>query len=148
MIELILIRHAHAGPYTSPDEARHLSERGISEARNLAKILANYPLPEGIWYVSDAIRTLETYQILTDKPAEVSNDWYHASGPAYLEKIVQSVATCVYLVAHNPSISYVASYLSGEEIQMETANFVHLQWPTLDAWEEVTKGSAIVKTRF
>jgi phosphohistidine phosphatase len=148
MIELILIRHAHAGPYTSPDEARHLSERGISEARNLAKILADYPLLDGIWYVSDAIRTLETYQILTDKPAEVSNDWYHASGPAYLEKIVQSVATCVYLVAHNPSISYVASYLSGEEIQMETANFVHLQWPTLDAWEEVTQGSTIVKTRF
>lgn len=148
MIELILIRHAHAGPYTSPDEARHLSERGISEARNLAKILADYPLLDGIWYVSDAIRTLETYQILTDKPAEVSNDWYHASGPAYLEKIVQSVATCVYLVAHNPSISYVASYLSGEEIQMETANFVHLQWPTLDAWEEVTQGSATVKTRF
>lgn len=148
MIELILIRHAHAGPYTNPDEARHLSERGISEARNLAKILADYPLLDGIWYVSDAIRTLETYQILTDKPAEVSNDWYHASGPAYLEKILQSVATCVYLVAHNPSISYVASYLSGEEIQMETANFVHLQWPTLDAWEEVTQGSAIVKTRF
>jgi len=148
MIELILIRHAHAGPYTSPDEARHLSERGISEARNLAKILANYPLPNGIWYVSDAIRTLETYQILTDKPAEVSNDWYHASGPAYLEKIVQSAASCVYLVAHNPSISYVASYLSGEDIQMDTANFVHLQWPTLDAWVEVTQGSATVKTRF
>ncbi|MFM6937607.1 MAG: SixA phosphatase family protein [Aquirufa sp.] len=148
MIELILIRHAHAGPYTSPDEARHLSERGISEARNLAKILANYPLPNGIWYVSDAIRTLETYQILTDKPAEVSNDWYHASGPAYLEKIIQSAAFCVYLVAHNPSISYVASYLSGEDIQMDTANFVHLQWPTLDAWAEVTQGSASVKTRF
>ena len=148
MIELILIRHAHAGPYTSPDEARHLSERGISEARNLAKILADYPLLDGIWYVSDAIRTLETYQILTDKPAEVSNDWYHASGPAYLEKIVQSAASCVYLVAHNPSISYVASYLSGEDIQMDTANFVHLQWPTLDAWAEVTQGSASVKTRF
>lgn len=148
MIELILIRHAHAGPYTSPDEARHLSERGISEVRNLAKILANYPLPDGIWYVSDAIRTLETYQILTDKPAEVSNDWYHASGPTYWEKLRQSAASCVYLVAHNPSISYVASYLSGEDIQMDTANFVHLQWPTLDAWEEVTQGSATVKTRF
>jgi phosphohistidine phosphatase len=148
MIDLILIRHAHAGPYTRPDEARHLSERGISEARNLAKKLADYLFPEGIWYVSDAIRTLETYQILTDKPAEVSNFWYHASGPAYLEKIVQSAASCVYLVAHNPSISYVASYLSGEDIQMDTANFVHLQWPTLDAWEEVTQGSATVKTRF
>ena len=148
MIELILIRHAHAGPYTSPDEARHLSERGIKEAKQLATILADYPLPDGIWYVSDAIRTLETYRILTAQQAEVSNFWYHASGPAYLEKIVQSVAPCVYLVAHNPSISYVASYLSGEDIQMDTANFVHLQWPTLDSWEEVSQGSATVKNRF
>lgn len=147
-MELILIRHAHAGPYTSPDEARHLSERGISEVRNLAKKLLDYPLPDGVWYVSDAIRTLETYQILTDKRAEVSNEWYHASGPAYLEKLGKSPSACVYLVAHNPSISYVASYLSGEQIQMDTANFVHLQWPTLDAWEQVTQGSATVKARF
>jgi phosphohistidine phosphatase len=148
MMELILIRHAHAGPYTSPDEARHLSERGIEEAQELAAKLASYALPDGLWYVSDAIRTLETYQILTDKPAEVSNDWYHASGPAYLEKLGKSPSACVYLVAHNPSISYVASYLSGEQIQMDTANFVHLQWPRLDAWEEVTQGSATVKARF
>jgi phosphohistidine phosphatase SixA len=53
----------------------------------------------------------------------------------------------IYLVAHNPSISYLASYFSGEQIQMETANCVHLQWPTLDSWKEVTRGSAIVQTR-
>ena len=148
MIELILIRHAHAGPYTSPDEARRLSERGIKEAKNLAVNLQDYPLPDGTWYVSDAIRTLETYRFLTDQQAEVSNFWYHASGPTYLEKIVQSSTSCVYLVAHNPSISYVASYLSGEDIQMDTANFVHLQWPMLDSWGEITKGSATIKSRF
>jgi phosphohistidine phosphatase SixA len=147
MIELFLIRHAHAGPYTSPDEARHLSERGLDEAKELADHLKGYALPPGIWYVSDAIRTLETYQILTNQAAEISNFWYHASGPAYVEKIKSSSTTCVYLVAHNPSISYVASYLSGEQIQMETADCVHLQWPSLDSWEEVTQGSAIVKSR-
>jgi phosphohistidine phosphatase len=148
MIELILIRHAHAGPHTSPDEARHLSERGIDEAKHLADKLKEYPLPDGIWYVSDAIRTLETYQILSDQQAEVSNFWYHATGPEYLKKIQKSQASVIYLVAHNPSISYLSTYLSGEQIQMDTANFVHLQWPTLDAWDEVTQGSASVKTRF
>lgn len=148
MIELFLIRHAHAGPYTSPDEARHLSEKGLEEAKVLADKLQGNALPPGIWYVSDAIRALETYQILTNHVAEISNFWYHASGPEYVEKIKSSSSTCVYLVAHNPSISYVASYLSGEQIQMETADFVHLQWPGLDSWDEVTQGSAIVKSRF
>ena len=148
MIELILIRHAHAGPYTSPDEARHLSARGIEEAQELAAKLATYTLPAGLWYVSDAIRTLETYRILTTQAAEIANFWYHATGAAYIEKIKSSPNDCVYLVAHNPSISYVASYLSGEQIQMDTANFVHLQWPTLDAWDEVTQGSATVLARF
>jgi phosphohistidine phosphatase len=148
MIELILIRHAHAGPYTSPDEARHLSERGIDEAKRLADKLKDYSLPDGIWYVSDAIRTLETFQILSNSKAVVSSFWYHATGPEYWEKLKESKAKVMYLVAHNPSISYLASYLSGEQIQMDTANFVHLQWPTFDAWEEVTQGSASVKTRF
>ncbi|MEY4986698.1 MAG: hypothetical protein RL567_477 [Bacteroidota bacterium] len=148
MIELILIRHAHAGPYTSPDEARHLSERGIEEAQELAVKLASYALPDGLWYVSDAIRTLETYRILTTQAAEIANFWYHATGSEYIEKIKSSPNACVYLVAHNPSISNVASYFSGEQIQMDTANFVHLQWPTLDAWDEVTQGSATVLARF
>ena len=36
MIELILIRHAHAGPYTSPDEARKLSN-SINTVEKLTK---------------------------------------------------------------------------------------------------------------
>jgi phosphohistidine phosphatase SixA len=148
MIELILIRHAHAGAYTSPDEARHLSARGIEEAQELTAKLAMHTLPAGLWYVSDAIRTLETYRILTNQAAEIANFWYHANGVEYVEKIKSSPNACVYLVAHNPSISYVASYFSGEQIQMDTANFVHLQWPTLDAWDEVTQGSATVLARF
>jgi phosphohistidine phosphatase SixA len=148
MIELILIRHAHAGPYTSPDEARGLSARGIEEVHELAEKLKSCSLPEGIWYVSDAIRTMETYRALTREKAVISNFWYHASGPDYLKKIQEQEVSVIYLVAHNPSISYVASYFSGEQIQMETADCVHLQWPSLDVWEEVTQGSATIKTRF
>jgi phosphohistidine phosphatase SixA len=147
MIELILIRHAHAGPYTSPDEARHLSAIGIEEAQELAAKMATYTLPTGLWYVSDAIRTLETYHALTSEKAVISNFWYHASGSDYLKKLQELEGSVIYLVAHNPSISFVASYLSGEQIQMETSDCVHLQWPSLDSWEEVTQGSAIVKSR-
>jgi phosphohistidine phosphatase SixA len=146
MIELILIRHAHAGPYTLPDEARKLSMQGEDEARQLKPKLT--VLPEGHWLVSSVARTRQTFEIISDASAEFSEFWYHASGPDYLKKLQEMTGSVIYLVAHNPSISFVASYLSGEQIQMETSDFVHLQWPSLDSWEEVTQGSAIIKTRF
>ncbi|MEY4273522.1 MAG: hypothetical protein RL638_470 [Bacteroidota bacterium] len=145
MIELILIRHAHAGPYTLPDEARKLSSQGLEEARQLKPKLKG--MSEGHWLVSSVSRTRQTFELISDSSAEFSESWYHASGPAYLEMIQERSEKVIYLVAHNPSISYLASYFSGEQIQMETANCVHLQWPTLDSWKEVTRGSAIVQTR-
>lgn len=145
MIELILIRHAHAGPYTLPDEARKLSAQGLEEVRQLKPKLKDFP--EGHWLVSSVIRTRQTFELISESSAEFSESWYHASGPAYLEMIQERSEKVIYLVAHNPSISYLASYFSGEQIQMETANCVHLQWPTLDSWKEVTRGSAIVQTR-
>lgn len=144
MIELILIRHAHAGPYTLPDEARKLSAQGLEEVRQLKPKLKDFP--EGHWLVSSVIRTRQTFELISESRAEFSESWYHASGPAYLEMIQERSEKVIYLVAHNPSISYLASYFSGEQIQMETANCVHLQWPTLDSWKEVTRGSAIVQT--
>ncbi len=144
MIELILIRHAHAGPYTLPDEARKLSAQGLEEVRQLKPKLKDFP--EGHWLVSSVIRTRQTFELISESSAEFSESWYHASGPAYLEMIQERSEKVIYLVAHNPSISYLASYFSGEQIQMETANCVHLQWPTLDSWKEVTRGSAIVQT--
>lgn len=145
MIELILIRHAHAGPYTSPDETRKLSERGKEEALVLAEKLSRRAMPKGIWLVSNAVRTRETFEVLSDENGVFSDFWYHASGPDYLQEIISQTSDVIYLVAHNPSISYLASYFLGETRNMETANCVHLQWPTLSSWDEVTKGSAILK---
>ena len=142
MIELILIRHAHAGPYTSPDEARKLSVQGKEEAFLLAEKLRNRVMPKGIWLVSNAVRTRETFAVLTDEKGVFSDFWYHASGPEYLKEITSQTSSIIYLVAHNPSISYLASYFLGETRNMETANCVHLQWPSLSSWDEVTKGSA------
>jgi phosphohistidine phosphatase len=145
MIELILIRHAHAGPYTSPDEARKLSNQGFQEASELAQKLNNAMMPKGIWLVSNAVRTRETFQVLSDEKGVFSDFWYHATGPQYILELTKQENPVIYLVAHNPSISYVASYFLGETRNMETANCVHLQWPNLHAWAEVTQASAFLK---
>jgi phosphohistidine phosphatase len=145
MIDLILIRHAHAGPYTLPDEARQLSAQGIQEAEALAQSLENQGMPQGTWLVSSAARTRETFNLLSDARPILSDFWYTASGPAYVRELANQTEPVLYLIAHNPSISYVASYFLGETRNMETANCVHLQWPLLHSWSELTQGSALLK---
>jgi len=145
-MELVIIRHAHAGPYTDDDKGRHLSERGIEEALLLGEWMHLKQFPVGYWLISDAIRTRETAELL-GKPFsefELSDFWYVSSGPDYLTEIAKRTEPVLYLVAHNPSVSYLASYLSGEMIQMETAGCVYLQFPGLNSWSEITQGSAIL----
>ncbi len=146
MLQLILIRHADAGPYTLPDEARPVSEKGFWELGRLREFLVQKNTPNGLWLISEAVRTRETAEYLLDKIAanQVLLDmaWYHASGQAYVEKIMGQHEPIIYLVAHNPSISFVASHFLGESIHMETASSVHLCWPNADAWNEVIAGSA------
>lgn len=142
-MELVIIRHAHAGPHTEEDKGRHLSERGIEEALLLGEWMHLKQFPAGFWLISDAIRTRETAELL-GKPFsefELSDFWYVSNGPDYLTEIAKRTEPVLYLIAHNPSVSYLASYLSGEMIQMETAGCVYLQFPELSAWSTITKGS-------
>ena len=146
MLQLILIRHAHAGPYTLPDEARRVSVRGYQELEILRKYLVQKAFPEGLWLVSGAVRTRETAAYLLEKiPAKhvlINQDWYHATGQVYVEKIRRQEEPVLILVAHNPSISFVASHFLGESLQMDTASCVHLYWPKATSWHEVLGGSA------
>jgi phosphohistidine phosphatase SixA len=148
MKDLFLIRHAHAGPYMLPDEGRNLSIRGIEEAQELRAIFLKSNFPTGFWYISSTNRTKETAAILMENTPNLGNliddYWYHATGPEYVEKIGASDHSVIYLVAHNPSISYAATYFSGEMIQMGTASCMHLHWPLADTWGEISQGSAIL----
>lgn len=149
MKDLFLIRHAHAGPHVIPDGSRHLSIRGLEEAKSLKEYLLEKNVPLGFWHISNTNRTKETAEILMKNTSNLGEDineyWYHAKGPEYVEKLVSSFSPVLYLVAHNPSISYVASYFSGEMIQMGTAACIHLHWPIAENWAEIIKGSAIIK---
>jgi len=146
MLQLILIRHAHAGPYTLPDEARGVSERGYQELEILREYLVQKAFPEGLWLVSGAVRTRETAAYLLEKILSnqvlFDQDWYHATGQVYVEKIRRQEEPVLILVAHNPSISFVASHFLGESLQMDTASCVHLYWPKATSWHEVLGGSA------
>ena len=148
MLQLILIRHANAGPYTLPDEARQISPKGFRELEVLRRHLLQKTCPEGLWLVSGAVRTRETSEYLLEKIVAkqvlIDDAWYHTSGLFYLEKIGKQDEPILYLVAHNPSISFVASHFLGESIHMDTSSCVHLYWPMATSWDEVIGGSAIL----
>jgi phosphohistidine phosphatase SixA len=148
MIDLFLIRHAHAGPYMLPDEGRNLSIRGIEEAQELRAVFLKSNFPTGFWYISLTNRTKETASILMEGMPNLGEScddyWYHATGPEYVKNLGASDHSVIYLVAHNPSISYAATYFSGDMIQMETSSCVHLHWPSANTWAEISQGSAIV----
>lgn len=154
MLDLILIRHAHAGPHIEPDFDRKLSSRGEIEAQQAAQVLKYSNHNPGIWLVSSANRTVQTADILLDANPNLlldrKNDpkWYEATGSLYQNYIELESCTTIYLVAHNPSISYLAGYLSNTNIFMEPGNIVHLHWNKLDNWTEISKASAEVNYHF
>lgn len=154
MLDLILIRHAHAGPHIEPDFDRKLSPRGEIEAQQSAQVLKYSSHNPGIWLVSSANRTVQTADILLDANPNLlldrKNDpkWYEASGALYQKYLELESCTTIYLIAHNPSISYLASHLSNSNIFMEPGNIVHLQWDNLDSWGEVTIASANINYHF
>ncbi len=154
MLDLILIRHAHAGTYTEPDFDRSLSTRGEIEAQQAAQVIKYSNLNQGTWLISSAKRTQETADFIQSQNESLilnrKNEakWYEAGGHDYYQFIQLETCTTIYLIGHNPSISYLASYLSNEDIFMETGNIIHLQWKTLDQWSEISTASAEINYHF
>lgn len=154
MVELILIRHANAGAYTEPDMERGLSEIGKTEAKQTAQVLKYSSHCAGTWLCSSAKRTIETTKIIQEVVPELVNsviqeeDWYHSSGKQYVDKMYQQIDPTIYLVAHNPSISYLASYFTNQHIQMETGEVIHLKWEFADNWKETSANSAEIIYQF
>lgn len=153
MIDLILIRHAHSGPYDQPDKDRQLSLQGMEEVSLLAQKLKSVHLPTGLWLCSDANRTMETATALRSElgivgPLNLDACWYQASGPDYVKLIEKQNRPVIYLVAHNPSISYVASYFSGSLIQMETGGCCYLRFQYADSPSELSKGAGDLVLHF
>ena len=60
MLNLVLIRHAHAGPHIEPDIERQLSQRGELEAQKAAQVIKYSSHLPGTWLVSSTARTQQT----------------------------------------------------------------------------------------
>lgn len=122
MRNLILIRHSYAESRSDDgDMGRELSEHGVEKLRSQIKRLGDFPKVE-LAHISPAKRTKQTFELLNEylnvanNMAWIHNDIYNGSYLDYAQLLSLSPVelNTVVLIAHNPSLSYLASKLCSE----------------------------------
>lgn len=119
---LYLLRHGEAEPGFGQlgDYERSLTDKGKKQLNRLAKELFNRGVKLDQMVSSSAKRTWETAKIfssiLTCKKSDALPELYEADPKVIIEVINRTAEDIqsLLLVGHNPGISAVATFLSGE----------------------------------
>jgi phosphohistidine phosphatase len=147
MKKLLLIRHAKAEKDTSvKDIERPLKYIGIQDAAFMAEKLKESARIPQIIISSPALRTKTTAEIFADHlllpdPA-LNKAIYEASQQALLRVINQlpDQYNFIALVGHNPGISQILYYLTGEVKEVHTSTVAEIDFDAKD-WASIS-GSA------
>ena len=145
--ELFLIRHAEAeiSEYNQKDKERYLTPQGSQDAMRLGKVIRTIDITPDYILSSSAMRTRQTSGYICEQigidsnTIHFSDDLYESSMRIMLNSIneLDDTYATVFVVAHNPAISYIAEYLTGEIIGniapggMVHLNLSNLSWSTL-----------------
>jgi phosphohistidine phosphatase len=146
---LYLIRHAQAEEHTAgkKDVERQLTAKGYQDASKIGLYFKEKDFHPDIIVHSFAERTTETVERINEQLGvdpdhiESSEDMYEASARIMLRIIgeIPAEMRSAIIVAHNPSITYLAEYITGAEIgHVQTAGIVHVQVP-FTSWQEVSE---------
>lgn len=145
--QLFLIRHAEADStnFDIRDIERPLTVDGEIMASKIGRYLKSKDvIPDGI-LVSSALRTRQTAGFLVEqidydaKDMLINEDLYEASTRILLSAIndITEDKNTVLIVAHNPAISYLAEYITGDIIgNVSPAGIVHISFE--GNWSEIS----------
>ncbi len=134
-MEILLLRHGDAGPYTSPDEARELSRFGTEQIERIIALREAELGDIALSLVSPYVRAQQTANILLSKQRHIERkeaSWAcpNSSVDYALEQLYQLSQTSwksVILVSHNPFLSKLALTLCGDQFSglfMDTGSMV------------------------
>jgi phosphohistidine phosphatase len=143
MKKLLLIRHAKAEKDTSvKDIERPLKYIGIQDAAFMAERLKDGSHVPQIIITSPALRTKTTAEIFADHlllpDPEIKKAIYEA-GQQTLLRVVNQLPVkydFIALVGHNPGISQLLYYLTGEEREVHTSTVAEIDFDT-DNWASI-----------
>jgi phosphohistidine phosphatase len=122
-LELMLLRHAKSNRDDPmiPDIDRPITPKGKKAAAQIGAYMVRNNLAPSLVLCSPALRTRETwdvisFQLKSNQSAIICPELYNFGDHNSLLECVRnrgSVATCVLLIGHNPSIQDFARCLSG-----------------------------------
>lgn len=150
MKKLILLRHAKSD-WSIPgqkDFDRTLNTRGLRVAPKMGNKFVEMETHLDAIISSPAERAKLTAQLVSEQlnfeteQVELDDEIYEASIRTLLQVVnnLDDEYTSVMLVGHNPSFTYLAEYLTNDEIgDMPTCSAVAINFPT-NSWMEVSQG--------
>ncbi len=146
-MKLHILRHADTENYaiSGNDIDRNLLPEGQARAEKMG-IFVNEKLSRKIAvYCSSSNRTKETAAIIQSKfefrNIQYFQELYHANLSQLLNFIEDlKDQDAAFLIGHNEGISDLVSYLTGENIHLNTCQFVTIELSATN-WQEVSKDS-------
>ena len=156
--QLFLIRHAQAEGMQSDikDIERTLTNDGCRDAMRMGKLLSNEGHIPDLILSSTAERTRETTRYICEQlnfdfdKVVFTEDLYESSVRLMLSTInkVSDQQKVLFVVAHNPSISYLGESLTGELTgNMSPGAVIHLE-SSVDSWQEISQDSCSLKMSY
>lgn len=150
---LLIIRHCEASfnSETNRDFDRPLSTNGQTQATLLGQYIEGMPFALDACYVSPALRTMQTLkaveQELTTAPRIMDAEELYEATENMLKAALgrfDNMFNNVVLLAHNPSVSQLFTYLSNEIRDYVPGSCAWLQF-TIDDWNEISGSTAVLK---
>jgi phosphohistidine phosphatase len=148
MRQLLLLRHAQAEPAHAGgvDHDRPLTPRGRAEALEAGRCIAAAELRCQALFVSPAVRTRETADIVAatlqlDRPPHFEPSFYLGDADALLAPLAAlsgRIATLL-LIAHNPGISELAQrfWRTAPPLELRTAGLCLVSFVAGTTWAEL-----------
>ncbi|MGY6743712.1 MAG: phosphohistidine phosphatase SixA [Cecembia sp.] len=149
---LFLLRHGEAAMSSASrrDFERPLTETGKKQLERLAKTLITKGFTFDLILCSNAKRTEETAKIIQEQLPTNQTKFLpelYESGPSTILNLINSVSDEVdqlLLIGHNPGISAVTSFLSGQDfISLKPGMLAKLEI-FQDRWDGVGKNTALL----
>lgn len=152
---VFLVRHAQAAEpeIDQKDIDRPLTASGMRDAGHTGRYLfQNYENPE-IIYASTATRARETAELIAEQlkydrsGIAFSEDLYEASVRTLMTLINEVPARyhSVLVISHNPSLTYLAEYLSKSDVpNMQPGSVCILEFEGL-SWDAIGEGTGYFK---
>lgn len=151
MKNLILVRHAKS-TWDNPewtDFERQLNIRGNRDAATMSQLIASKGIKPDLLISSPAKRTTETSYYFCDalsyEKKHIRFDLgIYERGSKYIINLLSGISSnvhCIMLVGHNPDITSLASYFSGEYFDnIPTCGIVSIQF-TFDSWNNIVSNN-------